>query len=92
MAQTMPDKQKLLNRIRRIRGQIEAVETALDDEQDCSKTLLTLAACRGAIDSLMAEIIERHIRNHVVDPDHQPTSERSRAAQELIDVVRAYLK
>ncbi len=92
MAHTVRDKKKLLNRVRRIRGQIAAVEKALEAEQDCSAILLTIAACRGAINGLMAEVIEGHIRHHVVDPDRQPTSEQSRAAQELIDVVKAYLK
>src|SRR5262249_44047588 len=64
MAHTIRDKKKLLNRVRRIRGQIDAVEKALDQEQDCSTILLTIAACRGAINSLMAEIIEGHIRFH----------------------------
>jgi DNA-binding FrmR family transcriptional regulator len=92
MAHTIRDKTKLLNRVRRIRGQLDAVEKALDQEEDCSLILMTIAACRGAINSLMAEVIEGHIRFHVVDPDQRPTSERSRAAQELIDVVKAYLK
>ncbi len=73
-------------------GQIDAVEKALEQEQDCSKILMTIAACRGAIHSLMAEVIEGHIRYHVIDPDRQPTSEKAKAAQELIDVVKAYLK
>jgi DNA-binding FrmR family transcriptional regulator len=92
MAHTIRDKKKLLNRVRRIRGQMDGVEKALDQEHDCSTILLTIAACRGAINSLMAEIIEGHIRFHVVDPDQHPTSERAKAAQELIDVVKAYLK
>ena len=53
MAHTIRDKKKLLNRVRRIQGQIAAVEKALDQEQDCSTILLTIAACRGAINSLM---------------------------------------
>jgi DNA-binding FrmR family transcriptional regulator len=92
MAHTIRDKKKLINRIRRIRGQLAGVEKAVEAEQDCSAILLTIAACRGAINGLMAEVIEGHIRFHVVDPDQQPTSERARAAQELIDVVKAYLK
>ena len=92
MAHTIRDKKKLLNRVRRIRGQIDAVEKALEQEQDCSRILLTIAACRGAINGLMAEIIEGHIRYHVVDPDREPTSAKARAAQELIDVLKAYLK
>lgn len=92
MAHTVRDKKKLLNRIRRIRGQLEAVERAVEQEQDCSVILQTVAACRGAINGLMAELIEGHIRFHVVDPDRQPPSEQARAAQELIDAVKAYLK
>jgi DNA-binding FrmR family transcriptional regulator len=92
MPHSLRDKKKQLNRARRIRGQIEAVEKALDREQGCSTILRTIAACRGAISSRMAEIIEGHIRSHVVDPDHQPTSEKAKAAQELIDVVKACLK
>jgi hypothetical protein len=40
----------------------------------------------------MAEVIEGHIRYHVIDPDRQPTTEKAKADQELIDVVKAYLK
>lgn len=92
MAHTIRDKTKLLNRVRRIRGQIDAVATALEGGQDCSMILMTIAACRGAINSLMVEIIEGHIKFHVVDPDERPTTAKAKAAQELIDVVRAYLK
>jgi DNA-binding FrmR family transcriptional regulator len=92
MAHIIRDKKKLLNRVRRIRGQVEAVERALDQEQDCFTILQTIAACHGAMNSLMAEIIEGHIRFHVVNPDGQPTSEQAKAAQELIDVVKTFLK
>jgi DNA-binding FrmR family transcriptional regulator len=92
MAHTTRDKKKLLNRIRRIRGQLSAVEKAVEEEQDCSVILLTLSACRGAISSLTAEVIEGHIRFHVVDPDKKPSSEQAKAVQELIAVVKTYLK
>jgi DNA-binding FrmR family transcriptional regulator len=92
VAHTIRDKQKLLNRVRRIKGQVEAIERAIDGEQDCSAVLHALAACHGALKGLMAEVIEGHIRFHVVDPDRQPASDQGRAAQELIDVIRAYLK
>jgi DNA-binding FrmR family transcriptional regulator len=92
MAHTVRDKKKLLNRVRRIRGQLAAVEAALEAEKDCSTILHTLAACRGAINGLMAEVVEGHIRHHLVDPDDEPTSGKAKAAQELIEVVNAYLK
>src|SRR5438270_107350 len=56
MAHTVRDKQKLLLRVRRIRGQIDALEKLLDQEADCSKTLHVMVACRGALNSLMAEV------------------------------------
>ncbi|HUL80104.1 MAG TPA: metal/formaldehyde-sensitive transcriptional repressor [Vicinamibacteria bacterium] len=92
MAHTVRDKKKLLNRVRRIQGQVDAIAKALDAEADCAITLRTIASARGAINGLMAEVIEGHIRHHVADPDRQPTSERSRAVQELLDIVNAYLR
>jgi DNA-binding FrmR family transcriptional regulator len=92
MAHTTEEKKKLLNRVRRIRGQVEAVERALDQEAECSDVLHTIAACRGAMDALMAEVIEGHIRFHVLVPNTSPTDEQSLAADDLIQALRAYLK
>lgn len=92
MAHTAKDKKKLLHRVRRLRGQLNGVEKALEAEHDCSTVLLTLAACRGAMDALMAEIIEGHIQYHILDPKQKPTREQKQAAQEVIGVVRRYLK
>jgi DNA-binding FrmR family transcriptional regulator len=92
MAHVIRDKKKLLNRVRRIRGQVEAVERALESEAECSEILHTIATCRGAINGLMTEVLEGHIRFHLVDPDHRPTSAQAIAAQELIDVIKQYLR
>ena len=92
MAHTIRDKKKLINRVRRIRGQIEGIERALEDEKDCSLILQSIAASRGAINSLMAEVLEGHIRFHIVDPDRNPTSNQSKASRELIDIIKTYLK
>jgi FrmR/RcnR family transcriptional regulator, repressor of frmRAB operon len=92
MAHIIRDKQKLLNRLRRIGGQVHAIERAVEEEKDCSIVLQTIAACRGALNGLMAEVVEGHIRHHLVDPDRRPTSDQARAARELIDVVNSYLK
>src|ERR1700686_489267 len=92
MAHTTKDKEKLLNRVRRIKGQISAIEKALDGDQECSKVLQTIAACRGAINGLMAEVLEGHVRFHVVDPSRKPTTEQAEATEELIDLVNRYLK
>lgn len=92
MAHTIRDKQKLLHRVSRLKGQMESVEKALETEADCTAILHTLSAARGALEGLMAEVIESHILLHIVDPHRRPTSEQSKAAQELIDVVKSYLK
>src|SRR5271170_2423206 len=92
MAHTQEEKKKLLNRVRRIRGQVDSVERALDQEAECSDVLHNISACRGAMDSLMAEVIEGHIRFHVLDPKTAPTDEQAQAADDLIHALRAYLK
>ncbi len=92
MAHTTHGKTKLINRVRRLRGQIEAIERALDDEKDCSEVLHLVAAVRGATNGLMVELLEDHIRFHVVDPHHETDPDKAKGAADLIDVVRAYLK
>ena len=89
---TTREKKKLVARIRRIRGQLEAVEAALDAEKGCYEILQTVAAARGALNGLVAEIIEDHVRFHVLDPDAKPGRKQAEAAEELIEVVRAYVK
>lgn len=92
MAHTTTDKEKLLTRVRRIRGQVEAIERALESEQECASVLQLMAACRGALNGLMAEVMEGHVRFHVLSPDGSKNSAQVKAAEELIDIVRAYLK
>jgi DNA-binding FrmR family transcriptional regulator len=92
VSHTIREKTKLLNRVRRIRGQIEAVERALDQEIGCADVLQLIAGARGAINGLMAEVMEDHIRAHIIDPARDPDAQRAHAAEELIDVVRSYLK
>jgi len=92
MAHTTKGKEKLLTRVRRIRGQVDAIERALESEQECADVLQVMAACRGALNGLMAEVMEGHVRFHVLSPDNGRNSPQAQAAEELIDVVRAYLK
>jgi len=92
MAHTVRDKEKLVLRVRRIRGQIEALERALTTEQECSDVLQLITAARGALNGLMAELVEDHVRFHVVDPKQKPSSEQALAVDELVDIIRAYLK
>ena len=90
MSHTKTEKDKLLNRIRRVRDQIEAVERALEDEKGCATVLHLIVAARGALNSLMTEVIEDHIRLHLVDAGKDTA--RTRGAEELIEAVQVYLK
>lgn len=92
MTHLVRDRRKLLNRISRIRGQLGAVQRGLEDGAECSEVMHAVAACRGAISALMAEVLESHIREDVSNPDHQPTSARARATQELIDIMKTYIR
>ena len=92
MAHTIRQKNKLMARVRRIRGQVEALERALDAEIGCGDVLMLVASLRGAVNGLSAEVIEDHIRHHVVNPDSDSDPARAQGAAELIEVVRTYLK
>ena len=92
VSHTVRDKKKLVNRTRRIVGQVEAIQRGLETEVDCTEIMQRISAVRGAVDSLMSAVVEGHIREHMVDPDRRPTSTEARAAQELIDVVRGYVR
>ena len=89
---TIKNKAALVARVRRIRGQAEALERALDQELGCGDVLMLVASMRGAVNGLTAEVIEDHIRHHVVDPDREPDAKRAKGASDLINVVRTYLK
>ncbi|MDR3418604.1 MAG: metal/formaldehyde-sensitive transcriptional repressor [Nevskia sp.] len=90
MSHTIREKQKLLARVRRIRGQVEAIERALEQETGCDRVMHLIAAVRGATSGLMAEVLEDHVRGHLVDAGRK--SGASDAAEELIEVLRTYLK
>ncbi len=94
MAHLSKDKKKLLHRINRIQGQLNAVKEMLDhsDENTCGDVLQLIAACRGAMNGLMAEVLEDHVRYHVVDPDKKPSSSQTQAAQQLLNAVKTYFK
>jgi DNA-binding FrmR family transcriptional regulator len=92
MSHTTKDKQKLILRAKRIRGQVEALVRVLTEERDCSEVLQVMSAARGAMNSLMAELLEGHIRSHVLNGKQKPTSQQVMAADEVIDMVKSYLK
>ena len=84
------ERTKLLNRVKRIQGQMEKVKKTLGEQHDCTQVLMLLAAVRGGINSLMAEVLEDHVRLHLLGGGSAPLTPD--LGEEIIDLVRAYLK
>lgn len=91
MSHLEKEKQKLIARIRRIRGQVDSIERSLSTDDDCADVLMLLANVRGGVNSLMAEVLEDHIRLHMLS-NEKNTMPPAELAEDLIDLVRAYLK
>lgn len=91
MAHTIKDKKALLARVRRIQGQAGALERALEQESDCSAVLQQIAAIRGAVNGLMAQVLEGHLREHLAAEDRTP-QERREDLEQVVSVLRSYLK
>lgn len=88
MAHTVVDKKKLPDKARRIKGQVKAIQKALDEECDCSTILHNTAGCRGAMNGLMAKVVEGHIRSHAVGV----SAKQAQAGDDLIELIKSYLK
>lgn len=91
MSHIAANKDDLLKRVKRIAGQIQAVERALESDHDCAKTLHLIAATRGAINGLMEQVIEDHAREHVANPALSE-AERNQGVEELLEAIRRYSK
>lgn len=91
MAHIRRDRKKLLARVRRIQGQLNALHEVLETKDDCTKVLHLLASCRGSINGLMSEVLEGHIRFHLMDGEPTQPDQRAEAAEELIEVLKQYL-
>lgn len=91
MSHTTANKTRLLARVRRITGQMAAIEKAINDEAGCSTILHQVAGVRGAINGLMDGLIEDHVREHVAHPGLS-ADERAEGAEELIAAIRRYAK
>jgi len=84
---TLKGKAKLLNRVRRIKGQVEAIERALEAEAVCADVMQQITSCRGAVNGLLAEVLEEHITSHFSD-----TEANKEASEQLLDVVHSYFR
>jgi FrmR/RcnR family transcriptional regulator, repressor of frmRAB operon len=92
MSHTTQNKDKLILRARRIEGQVHALVRALEAERGCSVVLQLMSAARGAMNSLMAELLEGHLKDHVLDGSKKVSRQQAAAADEVIEIVRSYLR
>jgi DNA-binding FrmR family transcriptional regulator len=90
MSHLASDRTKLLARVRRLKGQIEAVERAVETDAECGKILHLVASIRGAMNGLTAELIEDHINHHIRDEADPDT--RRKGTDDLAQALRTYLK
>jgi DNA-binding FrmR family transcriptional regulator len=89
---TQQQKERLIARVRRIAGQVKAVEGALESGAECAEILHALTGARGAMNSLIVEVLEDHVRCYILDPDQRPGTPKAEATQELFGAIRTYLK
>jgi DNA-binding FrmR family transcriptional regulator len=89
---TIRDKERLVGRVRRLRGQVEALERALETEAGCDVVMHQIAGIRGALAGLMGEVVEDHVHTHLVDAEKHPGALDVKAAEDLMAVIRTYLK
>ncbi len=91
MPHTVEGKKQLLVRVRRIKGQAEALEKSLDQGSECSAVLQQIAAIRGAVNGLMLEVLEGHLRDHL-GTNVIPEAQRREDLEQVVSVLRSYLK
>jgi len=90
MSHVSSNGKRLLARVRRIKGQVEALEKALQGEADCLAVLTQTAAIKGAAQSLMIELLGDHLQAHLVAEDDADA--RQAESDALTRMLRSYFK
>ena len=90
MPHSPEEKKRVLTRVRRIKGQLEGIERALESDAACVEVLRQIASVRGAVNGLTAEVMEDHLREHVLEVETD--KERRQGGEEMVEVIRAYMK
>lgn len=90
MSHTSRQKDKLIARVRRLKGQLEGIERALEADAACVEVLRQIASVRGAVGGLTAQVMEDHLREHVLAAETE--KERNKGGEDMIEVIRAYMK
>ena len=92
MGHTKKDRNVIIARINRIQGQLAGAVEALENDHDCGQVLQIIASCRGAIHGLMAEVLEEHVRTHVMTEGKKRLTARDQAALDVVSAIRSYMR
>jgi DNA-binding FrmR family transcriptional regulator len=91
MPHSPAEKKRVLGRVNRVRGQLDALQTALEQGAECGPVLQQIAALRGAVNGLMAGVLESHLREEFSNLTDTSETQRS-SIDEVVSLVRTYLK
>jgi DNA-binding FrmR family transcriptional regulator len=92
MAHTIQEKKKLLVRVNRIQGQLQSIREAIEQEKECADVLQQIAACRGAVNGLLVQIVDGEIKFHVLSKEAKAGSRETKAAESLVEILHRYIK
>ena len=85
------DKKKLLVRLRRIGGQVEAVGRMIEEDEYCVDIMMQLSAATGALGKVGQIVLENHLKTCVQEAMTEgKKADRDEKLQELIDLFRKY--
>lgn len=91
MPKQIEDKKKITLRVKKIQGQVQAIERALNDDTSCAAILQQICAVRGAINGLMNQVLEVHLKDTLVDGDSTEL-QRNEELIEISKILKSYLK
>jgi len=85
------EKSKLLNRLRRISGQVEAVQRMIEQDSYCVDILMQISAATGALHKVGELVLEEHLKSCVrAAMENGDTADREKKLEELMTIFRKY--
>lgn len=88
MAHDIADKKKLLTRVKKIKGQINTIEKILEADSECFVILQQIAAAKGAINSLLNEVLKTHVKEHLLEANTK--DKRQEEIDNLLMILKSY--
>ena len=95
MPHSPEEKKRAITRLRRIKGQADALERAIEAGTDCAPLLQQIVAMRGATNGLMAEVMESHLRETFrpgIERSGKEDGTHDEDVEGVMKILRTYLK